>query len=214
MHEATVVAVDADARQVRFAEIAPLTYDHLVLALGANVNFFGVDGAGDHAFPMYTLADAIRLKDHILERWESADRDPGLVDDGVLNIVIVGGGPTGVESAGALAELYRSEFAKDYPHLPQDRIRLVLVEAGDDVFAMFDSKIREYTRKALKERSVEVMLGETVAAVTPTRVHLASGATIDAHTHGLGRRACTPTRWVHSWASNSHMAAGSRSTPI
>lgn len=182
VHEATVVAVDADARQVRFAEIAPLTYDHLVLALGANVNFFGVDGAGDHAFPMYTLADAIRLKDHILERWESADRDPGLVDDGVLNIVIVGGGPTGVESAGALAELYRSEFAKDYPHLPQDRIRLVLVEAGDDVFAMFDSKIREYTRKALKERSVEVMLGETVAAVTPTRVHLASGATIDAHT--------------------------------
>ena len=182
VHEATVVAVDADARQVRFAEIAPLAYDHLVLALGANVNFFGVDGAGDHAFPMYTLADAIRLKDHILERWESADRDPGLVDDGVLNIVIVGGGPTGVESAGALAELYRSEFAKDYPHLPQDRIRLVLVEAGDDVFAMFDSKIREYTRKALKERSVEVMLGETVAAVTPTRVHLASGATIDAHT--------------------------------
>jgi NADH dehydrogenase len=182
VHEATVVAVDADARQVRFAEMAPVAYDTLLLALGANVNFFGVDGAGDHAFPLYTLADALRLKEHILDRWEAADRDPGLIDDGVLNVVVVGGGPTGIESAGALAELYRNEFAKDYPHLPQDRIRIVLVEAGNDIFTMFKPEIREYTRKVLDERSVEVMVGETVASVTPTRVQLASGTSIAAHT--------------------------------
>ena len=158
-----------------------------MLALGASVNFFGVEGAGDHSFPLYTLADAVRLKEHILERWEAADRDPELVDDGVLNVVFVGGGPTGIESAGAFAELYRSEFAKDYPHLPQDRIRLILVEAGDDVFMMFKPDIREYTRQALEKRGVELMLGETVASVTPTRVQPRVGD-LDRRPHaGLGR---------------------------
>ena len=182
VHEATVVEIDTEARRVTFAEMPPLAYDHLVLALGASVNFFGVEGAGDHSFPLYTLADAVRLKEHVLERWEAADRDPELVDDGVLNVVFVGGGPTGIESAGAFAELYRSEFTKDYPHLPQDRIRLILVEAGEDVFMMFKPDIREYTRQALEKRGVELMLGETVASVTPTRVNLASGTSIDAHT--------------------------------
>ena len=57
----------------------------------------------------------MRLKDHLLERWEAADRDPSIVEDGALNVVVVGGGPTGVETAGAIAELYRGDFAKDYP---------------------------------------------------------------------------------------------------
>ena len=90
-------------------------YDYLVLALGAQVNFFGTEGAAEHAFPMYTLADAVRLKEHVLERWEAADRDPALVDDGALNVVVVGGGPTGVESAGALAELYRERLRQGLP---------------------------------------------------------------------------------------------------
>ena len=115
---------------MQFAELAPLTYDYLVLALGAEVNFFGTEGAAEHAFPMYTLADAVRLKDHVLDRWEAADRDPALVEDGALNVVVVGGGPTGVETAGALAELYRGDFAKDYPGIPQEQARIILVEAG------------------------------------------------------------------------------------
>ena len=89
----------SESARSQFAEMAPLTYDYLVLALGAGVNFFGVEGAAEHAFPLYTLADAVRLKEHVLERWEAADRDPSLVEDGALNVVIVGGGPTGVESA-------------------------------------------------------------------------------------------------------------------
>ena len=86
---------------------------------------------------MYTLPDALRLKNHVLQRWEEADRHPELVDDGALNIVVVGGGATGVESAGALAELYRGEFAKDDPHVPQDKARVILVEAGPTLFSMF-----------------------------------------------------------------------------
>ena len=113
------------------------------------MNFFGAEGAADHAFPMYTLPDAVRLKDHVLARWEAADKDPALIDDGALNIVVVGGGPTGVESAGALAELYRAVFARDYPNIPQDKARIVLVEAGPEVFSMFKPDIRAYTEKAL-----------------------------------------------------------------
>src|SRR5204862_5554071 len=105
---------------------------------------------------MYTLPHAVRLKDHLLERWEAADRDPSLVEDGALNVVVVGGGPTGVETAGAIAELYRHSFAGDYPSLPQDEIHVMLVEAGPEIFSMFEPKLREYAVKALEERTVQV----------------------------------------------------------
>ena len=96
VHQATVTGVDLDAREVRFDGLEPMNYDYLVFGLGAEVNFFGTEGAAEHAFPMYTLPHAVRLKDHLLERWEAADKDSTLVDDGALNIVAVGGGPTGV----------------------------------------------------------------------------------------------------------------------
>ncbi len=182
VHQATVEAVDLDAREVQFTDLEPLTYDYLVFGLGAEVNFFGTEGAAEHGFPMYTLPDALRLKNHVLQRWEEADRHPELVDDGALNIVVVGGGATGVESAGALAELYRGEFAKDYPHVPQDKARVILVEAGPTLFSMFKADIRAYTEKALAKRTVEVMVGNAVKSVSPTRVTLKSGAVLPAHT--------------------------------
>jgi NADH:quinone reductase (non-electrogenic) len=182
VHKATVTAVDLGAQEVTFAEISPLSYDYLVLGLGAEVNFFGTEGAAEHAFPMYTLPNAVRLKDHLLERWEAAERDPSLVEDGALNVVIVGGGPTGVETAGAVAELYRADFAKDYPSLPQDEARVILVEAGPELFSMFKPKIREYTANALEERTVEVKTGAMVSSVSPTRVTLKDGEELTAHT--------------------------------
>jgi NADH dehydrogenase len=182
VHQASATEVDLEAREVRFAELEPLSYDYLVIGFGAEVNFFGTEGAGEHAFPMYTLADAVRLKNHVLRKWEAADKDPSLIEDGGLNIVVVGGGPTGVESAGALAELYRGDFAKDYPAIPQDKARLVLVEAGPQLFSMFKDDIRSYTEKALSKRTVEVVVGEAVESVSPTRVKLKSGTVLDAHT--------------------------------
>jgi NADH dehydrogenase len=181
VHKTTVTEIDLHTREVRFDDMETLAYDYLVLALGAQVNFFGTKGA-EHAFPMYTLPDAVRLKEHVLGRWEAADKERALVDDGALNIVVVGGGPTGVETAGALAELYRGSFTRDYPDIPQERARIILVEAGPEVFAMFKPELRAYTVKALEKRTVELMTGDPVASITPTRVTLKSGTELKAHT--------------------------------
>jgi NADH:ubiquinone reductase (H+-translocating) len=181
-HKDSVTGIDLAARRVQLAEMAPLEYDYLVLGLGARVNFFGTEGAAEHAFPMYTLADAVRLKEHVLRRWEAADKDPALIADGALNVVVVGGGPTGVESAGALAELYTSDFAADYPNMPREQARVTLVEGGPALLAMFKKDIQTYTRKALETRGVDIVLGEIVESVSPTRVTLKSGTVLNAHT--------------------------------
>ena len=182
IHKASVSKIDLEAREVSFEEIEPISYDYLVLGIGAEVNYFGTAGAPDHAFPMYTLPHALRLKNHVLERWEAADRDPSLIEDGALNIVVVGGGPTGVETAGAVAELYRGNFAKDYPEVDSEDARVILVEAGPELFGMFKPKLRSYAEKALTDRDVEVMTGKQVASVEPTRVALKSGEKLKAHT--------------------------------
>jgi NADH dehydrogenase len=182
IHQDTVTGLDLDAREARFSELEPLTYDYLVLGLGAEVNFFGVEGASEFAFPLYTLADAVRLKEHVLRNWEAADRRPTLIEDGALNIVVVGGGPTGIETAGALAELYEGVFAKDYPDVTRDQARIVVVEAGPELFPMFKPDIRTYTEKALAKRGVEVRTGEVVESITATRVKLKSGTILSAHT--------------------------------
>ena len=182
IHKANVSSIDLERRRVEFEEIEPINYDYLVFGLGAEVNFFGTAGAPAHAFPMYTLPHANHLKDHLLERWEAADRDPRLIDDGALNVVVVGGGPTGVETAGAIAELYSGNFAKDYPEVSSDDARVILVEAGPELFPMFKPKLREYADKALTKRGVEVRTATAVASVEPTRVTLKSGDTIAAHT--------------------------------
>ena len=182
IHQDHVASIDLDAREVTFDELEPMTYDYLVFALGAEVNFFGVEGATEHAFPLYSLPDAVRLKNQVLRSWEEADRRPELVEDGALNVVVVGGGPTGVETAGAMAELYNGVFKKDYPDVPHDQAKIILVEAGPELFPMFKEDIREYTEKALAKRGVEVMTGEVVESITPQRVTLKSGTELRAHT--------------------------------
>ena len=182
IHQDRVTGIDLEKREVTFDEIEPLSYDYLVLGLGAEVNFFGVEGAADHAFPLYTLADAVRLKNHVLGKWEKADREPALIDDGALNIVVVGGGPTGVETAGALAELYSGVFPKDYPDVATEQAKITLVEAGPEIFPMFKENLRTYTEEALTKRGVEVQTGEVVESITPQRVTLKSGAELPAHT--------------------------------
>jgi NADH dehydrogenase len=182
VHRANATGIDLAKRTVEFDDLPRQKYDYLVLGLGADVNFFGTKGAAKHAFPMYTLADALRLRSHVLEKWEAADKDPALIEDGGLNVVVVGGGATGIESVGAMAELYRSIFSKDYRSIPQEQAKLILVEAGPELFAMFKTDIRSYTKRTLEKLGVEVVLGEQVSAIAPTRITLKSGTELKAHT--------------------------------
>ncbi|HEY7017624.1 MAG TPA: NAD(P)/FAD-dependent oxidoreductase [Gaiellaceae bacterium] len=181
-HQDRVTGIDLEARTATFDELEPQGYDYLVLGLGAEVNFFGVAGAEDYAFPLYTLSDSVRLRNHVLRVWEKADRQPKLIEDGALNVVVVGGGPTGVETAGALAELYNGVFRKDYPDVPPEAATITLVEAGPEIFSMFKDDIRSYTVEALDKRGVQVRTGEVVKSVTPERVTLKSGEELAAHT--------------------------------
>lgn len=181
-HRATVTRIDLANRQLEFQEMAPLSYDYLVIALGAKVNFFGVKGADENAFPLYTLPDAVRLKQHILNKWEQADKDRSLIEDGALNVVIVGGGPTGVESAGAIIELYRGDFIHDYKDMPVKDAQVTLIEFAPNLFSMFKPDIQKFSKRALEKRGVQVRLGDGVVDIQPTRITLKSGQVLKAHT--------------------------------
>ncbi|MPY95703.1 MAG: NAD(P)/FAD-dependent oxidoreductase [Acidimicrobiia bacterium] len=180
-HQATVTGIDLGSRQVSFAETAALSYDHLVVALGAGVDYFGVRGAAEHAFPLYTLEDAVRLKDHMLGRFEASE-DAGAAGPGALDVVVVGGGPTGVETAGALAEWYRHELERDYPHLPVGDAAITLVERGGRLLEMFPNEIGAYAQRELERRGVVVRLGTEVTAVTPSGATVGPGDQLSAQT--------------------------------
>jgi NADH:quinone reductase (non-electrogenic) len=181
-HKAAVTGIDLAKKQVQAEGLAPLGYDYLVVGLGAQVNYFGVPGAAEHAFPLYTLEHAVRLKKHILEVLEAADKNPALMDKGALNVVIVGAGPTGVETAGAMADLFTAEFVEDYPNLPIEKFRIVLVDGGPNVLHPFKEKLQEYTKKTLEKLGVELHMGEHVVEVTPERATLKSGEQIETQT--------------------------------
>jgi len=164
-HRAAVTAIDLEKKSVTVEGMAPLTYDYLVIALGAVVNFFGIKGAAEHAFPLYTMRDAMRLKVHVLKAFEAADKDPSRVDDGALTVCVVGGGATGVEVAGALAELVRYELKEDYPGLPMEKAEVVLYEMGSELLKPFKPKLRAYAKQALEKLGVRVCLGEGVVEI-------------------------------------------------
>jgi NADH dehydrogenase len=181
---ATVTSVDWDRHRVVVDTGDPLPFDHLVVAAGATVNDFGIPGVAEHGFPLYVLPDAVRLRNHILGRFEAADADPAGVEDGALTFVVVGGGPTGVEVAGALIELIDKVLHRDFRGSGFDvrRAHVVLVEMTDELLPPFRPGSRRYARSTLARRGVEVRTGVSVEEVTPTRVWLGDGTEIPAHT--------------------------------
>ena len=179
---ATVTGVDVQGHKVQLQDGNQISYDYLVLAAGATVNYFNTPGAAEHAFPLYTLMHAVKLRNRILERFEAADRDPTLIEDGALNFVIVGAGPTGVETAGALSDLFYNLLPYDYHQLATEKALIIIVDRGKEVLAPFKGNLRAYAKEELKRRRVEVRLGEAVAEVGPTFVRLKSGEEIKAHT--------------------------------
>ena len=179
---ARVTGADLVERTVQLDRGGPLPYDHLVVAAGAVTHTFGVPGVAEHAFALKSIDEALDLRSHVLDRFEAAAQEPALVDDGALTVVVCGGGPTGVEMAGALMELFTRVFAKDFPALDVRRARVVLVEAGPRLLAPFHEDSSERARRTLSRRGVEVVLGTGVACVEARLVELTDGRRIPAHT--------------------------------
>ncbi|MFQ5679544.1 MAG: NAD(P)/FAD-dependent oxidoreductase, partial [Gemmatimonadota bacterium] len=146
-------------------------YDFLVVATGSAPHFFGIPGGDEHAFPLRTLEDGLALRNHILARFEKALQEKEPARRGTLRFVIVGGGPTGVEFAGALAELLFGPLAKDYPELRPD-VSVVLVEARDRLLPEMPAKLGHYAARRLERMGVRVCLGARVREVTPAQVKL------------------------------------------
>lgn len=180
--QAAVVGVDWDDRVVHLDGQPDLPFDHLVVAAGATVTHFGTPGAAEHGFPLYTLEDAVTLRNHVISRFEAADADPTELERGGLTFVVVGGGPTGVETAGALAELFAMVFRKDYPGLAVSRARVVLVEMQDHLLGPFTAPSRRHALESLRARGVEVRLGTKVASVSPAAVTFGDGEVLPCQT--------------------------------
>ncbi len=162
---ANVHGIDLDARIVE-ADESSLDYDYLVVALGSVPNFFGVKGAAHHAFPLRTMDDAIPLRYHVLNCFEKATQTSNPSErESLLRFVIVGGGATGVEYAGALAELIYGPLLKDFGSIAREEVDIRLLEGGERLLAGVPPRLQEYARVRLERRGVRVLTGSQVVEV-------------------------------------------------
>jgi NADH dehydrogenase len=173
-----VTDVDVAAHSVRTREGSLIEGDILVLAAGAQANFFNTPGAAEHAFPLYSLTDAERLRTRMLAVFEDADRDPTLIEQGALNFVIVGAGATGTELAGSMADMINETMPEEYRDLAVNRATVQVVDLGDVVLNGFSDRAHKYASTVLGERGVQLRLGTGVKEVAADHVVLSDGTTI------------------------------------
>jgi len=179
---AEVKGVDL-ARRVVHTDGPTIPYDFLVLATGTVDYFFGVPSAHEYAFSLKKLDEGIALRNHILASVERADHEPDAKRrQGLLTFAIVGGGPTGVEFAGALAELIQGPLLKDYPTLDFSEVRIVLVEAKERLLPTLPESLGTYALDRLRKMGVDVRLQSIVSGITHEALHLKDGAVIPTET--------------------------------
>ena len=174
-----VVSVNVSTRVARCASGQEYQGDYLVLAAGAEANFFGVPGAAEFAFPLYSLQDAERLRSRLIEILETADRQGEAVSE-LMRVVVVGGGATGVEVAGAIADVFRNEPRYIYKDIDLSKIRVTLLDRAPNVLGPFSRKSQEYAAKVLTERGVELRVGVSVKEVARESVLLGDGTRVAA----------------------------------
>ena len=179
---AEVQGVDLAHKQLS-TSTGVIDYDHLILAVGGETNFFGLDSVARNALALKDLDDAISIRNQVLRCFELAmqETDPE-VRRAMLTFVVVGGGPTGVESAGALSELIRLVLVKDYRELNIKDVRIILLEATDKLLTGFPPVLQEAAAKRLWQKYVEVRFGATVTQYDGRQVLLKSSEVIPAHT--------------------------------
>jgi NADH:ubiquinone reductase (H+-translocating) len=167
-----LVRVDDAARKIVLADGEEVGYDYLVLATGVTAAYYGVTGADKHSFALYTRRDAVALRDQImagLERLSAGDHDRD------ASITVVGGGATGVELAGTLAELRNIALATAFPDIDRSRVHIKLVEQAPALLAGYTPSLRKYAHRQLLDRGVEVRLNATIREITAGQVVLADG---------------------------------------
>ncbi|MBS0654750.1 MAG: NAD(P)/FAD-dependent oxidoreductase [Verrucomicrobia bacterium] len=179
---AKVCSIDPKTLTVHTEEGESYQGDVLVLAAGSVVNFFDTTGAMENSFPLYNLNDAERLRSRIILAFEEADRNPKLIDEGVLNFVVVGAGPTGTEIAGALADMINISLPKEYADLALTKAKIYLVDYSHAVLSAFSEESQKYAAETLHKRGVQLRLGLLVRSVTDRYALLSSGEKIASKT--------------------------------
>jgi NADH dehydrogenase len=178
VRKAEVTAVDPGGHSVTLDTGQRLPADITVLAAGAQPNFFHTPGADEFAYPLYSVADARRVRGRIVQLFDEVTRAPELVDAGGLTVVVVGGGPTGVETAGAMAELVHDVMPHVYHDTPPGGAQVILVDAGHALLSAFSPEAGEYAAAQLRRRGVQLRLGVAVREVGAGHVALADGTVI------------------------------------
>ncbi|NWG06409.1 MAG: NAD(P)/FAD-dependent oxidoreductase [Chloroflexi bacterium] len=177
-----VTSIDFESRYVKM-DGSIIAYDHLILAVGGQTNFFGMSSVEQNGFQLKDIQSAVNTRNHLLKIFEDASREADAEKRrAMLTFVVVGGGPTGVETAGALAELITHVMAKDYPHMSLKEVRVLLLEAGNSVMPAYPEELRKATFDLLRSKKVEVMLNAKLTNYNGQRVTLANGETIATQT--------------------------------
>lgn len=180
---AEVVSVDVDHRVVRLAQPPhELGYDALIVAAGVTHSYFGHDEWGTHAPGLKTLEDALAIRSRVLTAFELAEREKdAAAQRRLLTFVVIGGGATGVELAGALAEISRHALVSDFRRIDPETARIILIEAGPEVIPTYPAPLPAFARRALEKLGVAVWTGSPVTRVEAGRVHV-GGDVIEAGT--------------------------------
>jgi NADH dehydrogenase len=171
-----VERIDPSARVAHLTDGATVPFDYAIVAPGTTHAYFGHDEWRPHAPGLKTLEDALEIRRRVLLAFERAERETDRARRApLLTFVIIGGGPTGVEMAGALAEIARQSLARDFRHFNPGSSKIILLEGGPSVLANFPEHLREAARHDLERLGVEVRTGEAVTSVEQGRVRTSKG---------------------------------------
>lgn len=177
---AAASSVDWERRELRLDEGDRIGFDYVVFATGLQADFRGIPGAAEYSLPLKSLDDALKIRTQMLRRLETVAAHPALVPAGALDVVVVGGGTTGVETAGAFAEIYHYALPEEFAELDFSPARITLLEAGDAILPAFHPRMQQAAQRMLMRRGVQVRLRAPVTEAGPASVTLADGEDIPA----------------------------------
>jgi NADH:ubiquinone reductase (H+-translocating) len=171
---AEVTDIDKENKRIFFDQNKAISYDYLILAMGAQTSYFGNDVWRNHTIGLKSIRDALEIRKQLLLAFEEAEKQPEQAGK-LLNFIIVGGGPTGVELAGAIAELTREILRKEYRYIDTSQTKITLIDAGPKLLSTFAPSHSEYTRKQLEKRGVKVLLNTMVQNIDSQGIHTKDG---------------------------------------